>query len=433
MRPALITHQIHRSGTKGILLFALFWLSIGYAPLSHACTVFKVTHNGRTLIGNNEDAWSINSQVRFVQGHNGDYGAIYFDHFNGHPFRKMGPQLGMNEAGLVFDGLTIQPKHATPVPGRRQVHFDDLMPLLMRTCATVHEAATLMRAYDFSWLTRSMLFFADRNGDYLIVENDTMMFGNDPTYAVGNWRMGTCSDPDAIPIPRLQTGRALLAEGTTTSVAHGTAVLQSMIACRPKLGEGTIFSALFDPQQGEVHLFFYHDFEERVTFNLKDEFAKGDRTLEMASLFGTRPEYERLKNYITPFHQHWLFWSLVVLAAALAVLAAISAFVFLRRLITNFRQRTSSPLLPSVLSMLASGSAIVLTAILLTNESVFYFGLGNASVFVAYMPLVLAAIVIGLAALVIKDPERREWGARAVIILLLPFIGLLGHWGMWWP
>lgn len=254
-----------------------------------ACTAFKITHNGRTLIGNNEDAWSINSQVRFVPGHNGDYGAIYFDHFNGHPFRQMGPQLGMNEAGLVFDGLTIQPQHATPVPGRKQVHFDDLMPLLMRTCATVHEAAALMRNYDFSWLTRSMLFFADRNGDYLIVENDTMILGSEPTYAVGNWRMGTCSDPASIPIPRLQKGRALLAEGADASIEHGTAVLHSMIACRSKLGEGTVFSALFDPQQGEVHLFFYHDFSERVSFNLKDEFAKGDRTLEMASLFGTRP------------------------------------------------------------------------------------------------------------------------------------------------
>jgi hypothetical protein len=138
-----------------------------------------------------------------------------------------------------------------------------------------------------------------------------------------------------------------------------------------------------------------------------------------------------LKNYITPFHQRWLFWSLVILAAALALLAVISAFIFLRRLITNLRQRTSSALLPSVLSVLASGLAIILTAILLTNESVFYFGLGNASEFFLYMPLLLAAIVIGLAVLVMKDTTRREWIARAVVLILLPFIGLLGYWGMW--
>jgi hypothetical protein len=423
----------HRWAGKGFLLLSLFWLTFGLVPPTHACTVFTVTHNGRTLIGNNEDAWSINSQVRFVHGHNGDYGTIYFDHFNGHPFRKMGPQLGMNEAGLVFDGLTIQPKHATPFQGRKQVHFDDLMSLLMRTCATVHEAAALMRNYDFSWLTRSMLFFADRNGDYLIVENDTMILGSEPTYAVGNWRMGSCSDPDAIPIPRLQAGRALLTEGTEASVEHGAAVLQSMIACRSKLGEGTIFSVLFDPHHGEVHLLFYHDFGERVTFKLKDEFAKGDRTLEMAWLFGTRPEYERLKNYITPFHQHWLFWSLAVFAAILSLLAALIAFISLRRLITNFSQQTSSPLLPAVLSILASALAIVLTAVLPTNESVFYFGLGNASEFIAYMPLVLAVMMIGLMAVPYKEKERREWIAKAVIVLQLPFMGLLGYWGLWWP
>ena len=120
-----------------IILPTILFLAFAAPTIAPACTVFKITHNGRTLIGNNEDAWSINSQIRFEQGRNGGYGAIYFDHFNGHPFRKMGPQLGMNEAGLVFDGLTIQPHHATPVPGRKQVHFDDLMPT--QTGAWLHK------------------------------------------------------------------------------------------------------------------------------------------------------------------------------------------------------------------------------------------------------------------------------------------------------
>ena len=74
---------------------------VGVPLISGACTAFKVTHDGRTLVGNNEDAWSINAQVRFEQGKDGGYGAIYFGHYNGLPYRPMVDQLGMNEAGLV--------------------------------------------------------------------------------------------------------------------------------------------------------------------------------------------------------------------------------------------------------------------------------------------------------------------------------------------
>ena len=84
-----------------------------------ACTAFKTTHGGRTLVGLNEDAWSINANVRFEQGRDGAYGGIYFAHYNGHPLREMSDQMGMNEAGLVFDGLVVGPgavKRRTGMP-----------------------------------------------------------------------------------------------------------------------------------------------------------------------------------------------------------------------------------------------------------------------------------------------------------------------------
>lgn len=394
-----------------------------------ACTVFKTTHNGRTLIGNNEDAWSINARVRFEQGRNGGFGAIYFDHFNGHPFRQMGPQLGMNEAGLVFDGLTIQAKTTTRAPRKKQLQFDALLPLVMHSCATVQEAAALLRGYDFSWLTRSMLFFADRNGEYLIVESDTMILGNDPTYAVGNWRMGSCTDPDAIPIPRLQAGRELLNEGDEASLEHGTAVLQRMHACRKKLGEGTLFSTLFDPQQGEVHLFFYHDFSERVTFHLKTELAKGDRSVEMASLFGARPEYGALMAYITPFHQGWLFRVLIAWAAVMGLVLAFGAVGLLRALVLHLRGRKADLATP-LLSSFAGALALLLLGILLTQEGVYYFGLGDPHPLLTWAP---AMLVLLLLLLFRYTQGKRAIFRAAPVLLFAPLIAFLAYWGMLFP
>lgn len=428
--PVTLTAVLHSVYMRPILFLPIALALCG--PDAAACTAFKVTHAGRTLIGNNEDAWSINAQVRFEQGRDGAYGAVYFGQFNGHPLLHMVDQLGMNEAGLVFDGLAIQPKTVARAPGTRALAFDALMPLVMRTCATVHEAATLLRTYDLSWLTRSMLFLADRTGDYLIVEADTLILGNAPAFAVGNWRMSTCSDPGAIPIPRLQAGRALLAAGLDSTVAYGIAVLERMKACRSRMGEGTLFSTLFDPANAQVHCFFYHDFRERITIDLRSELAKGDRTLPLAPLFGERPEYERLKAYATPFHHAWLFrWMAAWGGLAFLMAAACAAWV-LRGLVRRLRKRSAGPLgawLWSGIAFLLTG---VLLGILLLTEAPYYFGLADVHPALAWLPLAIVACAIA-AILFARRPGASRGVGWVVGAFLLPVFLGAAYWGVLVP
>ncbi|MBK8613944.1 MAG: hypothetical protein IPN85_10705 [Flavobacteriales bacterium] len=398
--------------------------------ITEACTAFKVTRDGRTIVGNNEDAWSVNAQVRFEQGREGGYGAIYFGHYGGLPFRPMVDQLGMNEAGLVFDGLGVQTKEAAPIPGRKQLPFTELMPLVMRNCATVREAADLLRTYDLSWLTHAMLFLVDRNGDHLIVEADTMILGRDPSFALGNWRMSTCTDPDAIPIPRLQKGRALLAAGADTTLERGVEVLHSMIACRKKMGEGTLFSTLFDTEKGNVDLWFYHDFGTKVTFNLKEELTKGDRVIPMVSLFTPSSEYAALQRYITPFHQRWLFWTLVALVGMAVLAGLVCAVLFAVRVVRRLLGREARPLLPLVWLGLACVVFTVITGFLLTTEGVYYFGLGNVDPLLAWLPLLL---VVLLALLGWSSRHVPQWRLAVGAVVFLPFLTLLGYWSLLWP
>ncbi len=407
-----------------------------------ACTGFKVTHDGRTLVGNNEDAWSINAQVRFEQGRNGGYGAIYFAHFNGLPFRPMVDQLGMNEAGLVFDGFGVEDRYAAPVPGRKQVPFTELMPLVLRTCATVHEAAALLRTCDMSWLTHAMLFIVDSNGDHLIVEADTLMLGNDPSFAVGNWRMSTCPDPDAIPIPRLQKGRALLAAGADNSLVRGAEVLHSMVACRKRMGEGTLFSTLFDTKEGNVDLWFYHDFSQKVTFNLGDELAKGDRVIPMASLFAPTAEYAALEAYITPFHQRWLFWSLVGVLLLAAIVALVSMGALMYRAIARIRGRSITGAATWSLVLVFTSALVVIIPFLLLKEGVYYFGLGDATdpihPVLKFLPLLLS-LLLGLVGWRWVRCWKAQgssvlvrWGSAFGTIALTGMVGLFLYWGMLW-
>lgn len=397
-----------------------------------ACTAFTVSQDGRSFIGCNEDAWSINANVRMEQGRIGDYGAIYFAHYNGHPLRAMIDQIGMNEMGLMYDGLGIQPKEVQPTPGLKALHFSDLMPLVLRSCATVQEAAAMLRNYDHSILPSAMIFMADQHGGYLIVENDTIIEGHDPWFAVGNWRMGQCADPSAIPIPRLQRGRALLTAGSGASYEEARDVLKTMTACRDRMGEGTLFSVLFEPTTAKAHLYFYHDFSEVVTFDLKEELAKGDRTVDMATLFGPRPEYDRLLGYLTPFHHRWLFWTLLALAGIAGIVGCIALYHTVRAVIGRIRNMQVDHFTP-IMAGLASAITITLIGVLLMQEGVYYFGLADVATWFAWLPLVLFLFTAYLFHRAWAARMQRTWPLWCVATTLLPFLALLGYWGMLLP
>lgn len=397
-----------------------------------ACTAFKHTRDGRTLVGCNEDAWSINAQVRFVPGGKGEHGAIYFAHYNGSPLRIMTDQMGMNTAGLVFDGLVLAPGAVKRRSSLPWMETSDAVARAMRTCATVQEVATYLRTQDAGPLN-GMLFFCDAGGEYLIVEPDTMFVGKDPWYALSNWRMSTCGDPATIPIPRLQAGRQLLLTGSGASLEEAEEVLSTMTVCRPRMGEGTLFSVLFDPTDATAHLYFYHDFNQRVTFDLKEELAKGDRVIPMASLFTPNTEYGALQAYVTPFHRRWLWWGLAGLAGLALVAGFLNLVSVLRGVVARLRRRSAGPLLPAVLMGIGSAAVIGLVGVLLLNEGVYYFGLGDLHPLLAWLPL---ALCLGWGLLVRSawtEATGRRWTRSSTAVVVLPFLALLGYWGMLWP
>jgi len=219
--------------------------------------------------------------------------------------------------------------------------------------------------------------------------------------------------------------------GGGTSWEGAENVLSTMTACRKKMGEGTLYSVLFDPAGKKAHLYFYHDFSERVTFDLKEELAKGDRTVDMASLFGPRPEYDRLKSYLTPFHQRWLFWFLLALAGLAVIQGGINLVQLIARGVGRLRGRIARPLLKPLLSGVANATLIGLIGVLLMQEGVFYFCLGFTHKGLVWLPWLLIVLVATLLVLHYRESNARR-NLLGNVLLYLPVIGLLGYWGMLW-
>lgn len=419
-------------------LFATLSLSLLLAPPATACTFFKVTVAGQTMVGNNEDAWSIDPRIWFENGKHREYGAVYLGQNNSTP------QGGMNEVGLMFDGLRSPAKSFAGNTGKPPIHFDDLARRVLRSCANVHEAAALIRTFDFGELNGAYLIFVDRNGEYLVVEADTLFTGNEATYAVTNFCVSTCTDLDSVPSERYQRGRAMLAAGADTSLAFCTSVVNGMHACRKKLGEGTLYSNILDPQRGLVYLYFYHDYSTLRTFDLKDELAKGDHSLNMVALFPPNAEFAKLVAYRTPFHSIALRGFLWFAALVALVFGVYAGILLLLRGIGRLRgKRNEQPLLPLLVGAACSLIVLFLVPLLLISQAVFYFGLGDATDRIHPALVYLPMLLCGFAAFLVLFAYR-AWRSRAASLFArlslsvhafnaAVIAGLLSYWDLLLP
>lgn len=147
-----------------------------------ACSMCKVTINGKTYLGNNEDSWRTGSRISFVNAPAGKLGALYIS------YGDMFPQGGMNEAGLAFDGLTIYKENIKIDPSKQNVtNFSEFVRGIMQTCKTVEDVRMYAYRYNRHIIPNGELFFADKSGRYLIMEPDTMLLGNDSKYVIANF------------------------------------------------------------------------------------------------------------------------------------------------------------------------------------------------------------------------------------------------------
>lgn len=397
-----------------------------------ACTAFILHEGGRTFVGNNEDSWCVHGRVRFVRGEAGRLGAVYFSSWRGHPYMPWINQLGMNEAGLVFDGLTVQPKDVAPAPDKPALEFSELTNRVLEQCRDVPEAVAFLRKHDLILLHKSMIFLADAQGRYAVVQNDTILTGDEPHFAVGNWRLDGGTDHDAIPIPRLQQGRELLHAGVAPTVDGAWSVLEGMKSCRKFLENGTFFSTLFEPDSGRVHLAFYHDYDHRITFDLREELLKGAYTMDLPSLFPPNKAFQALQAYRTPFHEQWLFHAMLIWGGAAVVWGFILGVWVLVNGVRRWRRLPKRASWPLVLAGLGLVALVGLVGVLLTLEQVFYFGLGDVRPALAALPWFLLVVAV-LLFLQVRRHRGDRWPLLPALVLLLPMLVGCAYWGFFLP
>ena len=128
----------------------------------NACTIFKVTQPGITLVGNNEDWSDPDSKVWFLAPDEGKYGRVFFG------FKDCRAQGGMNDQGLFYDWVARDKCDWKPDPDK-DYYTGSLAEKILEESATVEQALNLYEKYNESSFADAMTMIVDKTGASAIV------------------------------------------------------------------------------------------------------------------------------------------------------------------------------------------------------------------------------------------------------------------------
>lgn len=422
---------------KSILISTFFLFGLLNQTLG--CSMYKVTQNGKTMVGCNEDAWRTTSKIWFENARiPTEYGAVFTGSRQVH-YNRTVPQSGMNEAGLTFSRLTAYyPNQNNPFTGRKKIGDEtEYLTDILHQCASVEDVEKHIENYDHSFFIHDVFIYTDSTGKYLIVEPYLLRIGQDQHYLLANFCPSITSTQEARKLERYRNGEDYISNHPIeASLSYCSKLSEVMQVNRKRNQDGTLLTTIWDTKARLVNLFFYHSFDSTVQFNLKEELSKGDYLMDIPPLFPSNPAFERLKNYHTPFNTPSLRITLVFLSGILTLFSLVMIY-------SAFRYRNSKDHKRALCLFGLMNVILTLYLFLLaTHVNLYYFdapyvhptstwiSLSSYTPFLLLLliPLFISFIRKGLTSSQIITFHKFLWSAHLFVYLLLLFG--FGYWGL---
>ena len=252
---------------------------------AQACTGIYAFQDGVALAGNNEDYWNPNIKMWFVPAQPGALGRVYFG------FDNLFPQGGMNEKGLFFDGFATRAVPATKSRHKPRM-ARDLLDRVMAKCSTVDEVVSEFEKYNLEPLARAMLFYADKHGNSVIIEGDNFVKKSGRYQICTNFYQSQMK-PEEYTCRRYKAANEMLAKSTTISVDLFRRILDTAHAEGPSY---TLYSNICDLTNGKIYLYHFHNFDNVVELDLATELKKGQRVIDIPTLFPISPAWTKFQR-----------------------------------------------------------------------------------------------------------------------------------------
>ena len=277
------------------LMTIAFAMMVLFPKQGFTCSVYKVTKDGKTIVGNNEDWYSPNGQFWFEEGVEGTYGVMYMGFLNNFA------QGAINEAGLVFDGFWEPYLEVKDTVGKINIPIGEALKRVMQTMSTVEEAQAFLQTINLSALVDGQIVFVDQSGTYLIVEGDEMFTGDEPEKTFSNFYYSQIESVEEVSIDFYQKGRSFIKATPEKSTLEYCAKAMENFA-QSRIAP-TQYSTIYDLNALTVRVYLFHDFSTFVELDLKEELSKGNHRTMIAELFPEESAgYIHYKKYNNPEH-----------------------------------------------------------------------------------------------------------------------------------
>lgn len=327
----------------GIIIFAII-LFIGNlnkekSKVPASCTIFSASLGNTVLFGNNEDFYKKDTYLWTDPADDNKFGCIYLG------FEDFSHQGGINEKGLCFDAnalpdskINLHPELESP-PFYEAPYQDYLIwlpVLILRKAANVEEAIQIAEKYQRSnWypdegMISYQLNFADAFGNAVVMSvatNGELAFSRkekDENYLIStNYNKANPENAMEYPCKRYQTTYAMLSKirlEDELTVDYFKSILDSVH--QEGIFNTTLYSNIFDLKKGIIYLYYWHQFDEVVKINVKDELAKGKVYINIKDLFTNKTVKDAKKEY----------FRIIVILCAIIIVGTIGLIILIRKL-----------------------------------------------------------------------------------------------------
>ncbi len=252
--------------------------SLANADNVFGCTIVMAARNSLVLAGNNEDRNHPQTIASFMPATKSFYGRVVFG-YDDAPI-----QGGMNDQGLFIDGNALAPTGWKPDPAKQTFRGIGMM-VILGTCATCEDVKAFFEKNNIPGLERARFPVADRTGASMVVEygqGRVQFVRSDTWYQIAtNFVISNIKDED-YPCWRYKAADKIMANAKELSVDLIREVLDKT---HQEGRSATVYSNIYDLKKGIIYLYNLRNFEEVVVLNLSEELKKGQRRIELASLF----------------------------------------------------------------------------------------------------------------------------------------------------
>lgn len=237
-----------------------------------ACTIFRITIAGRTLMGNNE-AWNDPAtKVWFFPAEPGKHGRVLFGYRNAYA------QGGMNDQGLCYDWVAGYPNEWARDDSKPDT-LDNLGERMLEHASSVDEAIAIFESCNYPGFSSARALIVDRSGDSAILgfeQGKLVVRRAEGCAQTLGW------DEEAADA-RL---RALCESGEASLTVEDAVLAASSVlgSCVQSGAYTTFYSNVYDTSSGEVHIFQFAGDVPQVTLNLADELAKGPHYYDLPDI-----------------------------------------------------------------------------------------------------------------------------------------------------